>query len=56
MKSFEKSAQVVDQRTAVFFGYYYYFWEGIVLICLQIAKMEQVDCKWLFVGPFASMY
>ena len=54
-ESFEEIPQTLNQRTEFFFGDIH-FLEDIPLLCLGIAKLEQLECKRLFVGAFANTY
>ena len=54
VESFERIAQTVDQRTNFSFKTFHVFMEDNTLLCLQVAKLEQFDCKRLFVETFAN--
>ena len=55
IKIFEKSVQIVDQRTQFSFGKHH-FSEDITLVCLETAEIEQPDYKKVFVGAVAYTY
>ena len=54
IKSFEKFAQAADQRNKFSFGNIHSLLEDMTLLCLQISKLEQLDCKRFFDGAFAN--
>ena len=54
IKSFEKIAQTVDQMTEFSFGDNNFFFEDIMLLCLQIEKLEQFNCDGLFDGALIN--
>ena len=47
-------AQTVNQTTDFFLGKILFFLEDCTLLRLQLAKLEQLDCKSFFVGAFAK--
>ena len=53
---FEEIAQTVAQRIESCFGDITFFLEDITLLCLEIAKLEQLECRRLFAGVFANTY
>ena len=56
IKNFEKLAQTVDQKNEIFFGDIHFFLEDLTLLCLYIAKLEQLDCEQFFVGTSANSH
>ena len=56
IKSFDKIEQTGEQRTECPFGDINFFLDDITLLCLYIAKLEQLDYKRLFVGASGNTY